>query len=97
MEHAASISDIHGNLPASHAVIDDFEQQGIQERVCLGNIVGYGAQPPECIELLLAKNFHAVIQGNHAAYVAADVDPSIVSEETAEVIRWTRSMLTTEQ
>jgi predicted phosphodiesterase len=49
MEHAASISDIHGNLPASHAVIDDFEQQGIQERVCLGHFVGYGAQPPECI------------------------------------------------
>lgn len=97
MEPVAIISDVHGNLPALQAVIADIEQQGIQERVCLGDIVGYGAQPYECIELLLAKNFLVVIQGNHDAYVAADEDPSNVSEETAEVIRWTRSTLTPEQ
>jgi predicted phosphodiesterase len=93
----AIISDIHGNLPALQAVIADIEQQGIQERVCLGDIVGYGAQPSECIELLRAKNFHTVIQGNHDAYVAADEDPPNVSDETVEVIRWTRNMLTAEQ
>jgi predicted phosphodiesterase len=97
MEPVAIISDIHGNLPAMQAVIADIEQQGIQERVCLGDIVGYGAQPSEYIELLRAKNFHAIIQGNHDAYFAADVDPSNMSDETAEVIRWTRSTLTPEQ
>jgi hypothetical protein len=97
MELVAIISDIHGNLPALEAVIADIEQQGIQERVCLGDIVGYGSQPSECIELLLAKNFHVIIQGNHDAYVAADEDPSNVSDETAEVIRWTRRILTPEQ
>ena len=97
MEPVAIISDIHGNLPALQAVIADIDRQGIQERVCLGDIVGYGAQPSECIELLLAKNFHVIIQGNHDAYVAADEDPSNVSDETAEVIRWTRSVLTPEQ
>ena len=93
----AIISDIHGNLPALQAVIADIEQQDIQERVCLGDIVGYGAQPSECIELLLAKNFHVIIQGNHDAYVAADEDPSNVSDETLQVIQWTRQVLSAEQ
>lgn len=96
-DRIAIISDIHGNLPALQAVIADIEQQGIQERVCLGDIVGYGAQPSECIELLRANNFHVIIQGNHDAFVAADVAPPNVSDETAEVIRWTRGMLTPEQ
>ena len=97
MEPVAIISDIHGNLPALQAVIADIEQQGIQERVCLGDIVGYGAQPSECIELLQSRNFCAILRGNHDAYVAADEEPSNVSDETAEVIRWTRDNLTLEQ
>jgi predicted phosphodiesterase len=93
----AIISDIHGNLPALQAVIADIEQQGIQERVCLGDIVGYGAQPSECIELLLAKNFQVLIQGNHDAYVAAEEDPEGPSEEVKQTIRWTRRVLSAEQ
>jgi len=93
----AIISDIHGNLPALQAVIADIEQQGIEELVCLGDIVGYGAQPAECIDLLRSLNFCAILRGNHDAYVAADEDPSNMSDETAEVIRWTRCMLTPEQ
>lgn len=93
----AIISDIHGNLQALQAVIADIEQQGIRERVCLGDIVGYGAQPAECLELLRAKDFRFILQGNHDAYVAADVDPSNVSDETLQVIQWTRQVLRAEQ
>lgn len=93
----AIISDIHGNLQAFQAVIADIEQQGIRERVCLGDIVGYGAQPAECLELLRAKDFRVMLQGNHDAYVADDEDPQGTSEEVKQVIRWTRQVLSAEQ
>lgn len=93
----AIISDIHANLPALTAVLEDIDKQGIEELVCLGDIVGYGAQPAECIELLQSRNFCAILRGNHDAYVAADEESPNVSAETAEVIRWTRGKLTPEQ
>lgn len=93
----AIISDIHGNLQALQAVIEDIEQQGIRERVCLGDIVGYGAQPAEWLELLRGKDFRVILQGNHDAYVAADEDPQGTSEEVKQVIRWTRQVLSPEQ
>lgn len=93
----AIISDIHGNLPALTAVIDDIEKQGIEDRVCLGDVVGYGAKPAECMELLKAKNFKVILRGNHDAYVSSDVDPFDVSPETLAAIRWTRDKLSQEQ
>ncbi|MFC5455981.1 metallophosphoesterase family protein [Prosthecobacter fluviatilis] len=96
-EPVAIISDIHGNLPALKAVIEDIEKQGIRERVCLGDIVGYGAQPAECLELLIASDFQVILRGNHEVYVAADEELPNVSAETAEVIRWTRGRFTLEQ
>jgi predicted phosphodiesterase len=97
MKPVAIISDIHANLPALTAVLEDIDKQGIEELVCLGDIVGYGAQPAECLELLRSRNFYAILRGNHDAYVAADGEPSKVSTETAEVIRWTRGQLTPDQ
>jgi hypothetical protein len=46
MKPVAIISDIHANRPALNAVLEDIDKQGIQELVCLRDIVGYGAQPP---------------------------------------------------
>lgn len=97
MKSVAIISDIHANLPALTAVLEDIDKLGIEECVCLGDIVGYGAQPAECIELLQARNLYAILRGNHDAYVAADGEPLNLSAETAEVIRWTRGQLTPEQ
>jgi len=97
MKPVAIISDIHANLPALTAVLDDIENLGIEECVCLGDIVGYGAQPAECIELLQSRNLCAILRGNHDAYVAADEELPNVSAETAEVIRWTRGQLTPDQ
>ncbi|MGV3664096.1 MAG: metallophosphoesterase family protein [Prosthecobacter sp.] len=93
----AIISDIHGNLPALTAVIADIERQGIEERVCLGDVVGYGAQPGECMQLLVDSGFHVILRGNHDAYVAAEADPAGLSAETLEAIRWTRARLSPEQ
>ena len=91
----AVISDIHGNLPALQAVIAHIENEGYSERVCLGDVVGYGANPAECIDLVRANGFR-VIQGNHDAYVASDTDPAGMSYTVTQSIQWTRNTLTAE-
>src|SRR5262245_59673870 len=60
----ALISDIHGNLEALKAVLEDIGQQGIQEIYCLGDIVGYGPNPRECIDLVM-ENCRLTLLGNH--------------------------------
>ena len=95
-ESIAILSDIHANLPALEAVLADIESQGIRELLCLGDVVGYGAQPAECIELLRSKSFLSILRGNHDAYAASEDDPPNVSPETLEGIRWTRARLSPE-
>lgn len=65
----AFISDIHGNLPALQAVLGDITEQGVSEIICLGDVVGYGGQPAECVELLQERGI-ATLKGNHDAVVA---------------------------
>ena len=47
----AIFSDVHGNLPALEAVLTDIAVRGIKEMLCLGDIVGYGGKPAECVPL----------------------------------------------
>lgn len=61
----ALVSDIHANLAAFKAVLEDLEAKGgFDEIWCLGDIVGYGPEPHACIELLLSQNYICVA-GNH--------------------------------
>ncbi len=80
----AILSDIQGNLPALLAVRADMESQGIEKVLCLGDVVGYGAQPAECMERLRSKNWVTLLPGNHDAYVASDIDPPGLSPETRQ-------------
>ncbi len=59
----AVISDIHGNLEAFEAVLSDIRSQGIKEIYCLGDVIGYGPNPRECIDLVM-KNCQVTILGN---------------------------------
>src|SRR5215213_6715929 len=60
----AIISDIHGNLDALQAVLDAIDQIGVREIICLGDVVGYGPQPRECLDII--KNVAKfTILGNH--------------------------------
>ncbi|MEK6650616.1 MAG: metallophosphoesterase family protein, partial [Bacteroidota bacterium] len=89
----AVISDIHGNLEALAAVERSIREEGADHVVCLGDIVGYGADPVACIDRVRALCAH-VILGNHD--VAAG-DPSAaerVSSLAALGLLWTRSALT---
>jgi len=61
----AIISDIHSNLAAFEAVLEDIDRQGgVDEVWCLGDVVGYGPEPHECLALLRGRK-HLCIPGNH--------------------------------
>ena len=60
----AIFSDVHGNLEALDAMIEDAEQEQATEWICLGDIVGYGADPERCIERVRAR-CTTVLRGNH--------------------------------
>ena len=86
----AIISDIHGNLEALEAVLSDIKDKGITEIYCLGDIIGYGPNPRECIDLVIS-NCQLTILGNHDQ--AALFDPDGFNAGAERAIFWTRSML----
>ncbi len=78
MDQHAVISDIHANLEALKAVLAHIDQQGIEEIVCLGDIVGYGPDPLACLDLV-AERCSVVLCGNHdyaVLYGARDFNPA---------------------
>ncbi|WP_437191463.1 metallophosphoesterase family protein [Planctomicrobium sp. SH527] len=86
----AIISDIHGNLEALEAVLTDIRQQGIAQIYCLGDIIGYGPNPRECIDLI-RHHCQTTILGNHDQ--AALFDPEGFNAGAERAIFWTRKML----
>ncbi len=85
----AIISDIHGNLEALTAVMADIQEQGIGEIFCLGDVIGYGPNPRECIDQIM--QFDVCILGNHDQ--GALFDPEGFSSGAERAIFWTRSQL----
>lgn len=67
----AVISDVHGNLQALEAVLADIDARGIERIWCLGDTVGYGAQPVECLRLV-RERCELVLAGNHDLAVVGD-------------------------
>jgi diadenosine tetraphosphatase ApaH/serine/threonine PP2A family protein phosphatase len=91
----AIISDIHGNLEALEAVLDDADGQGAGAVFCLGDVVGYGADPNRCMELVRAKSKVTVL-GNHDV-AALDLKLADNFNDVArEAIRWTNETLSRE-
>ena len=92
----AILSDIHGNANALRAVLQDMADHGINERVCLGDVVGYGGSPGDCIDLLMEHGIPCV-QGNHDAMVTTGAGLDGVKDATRQSIEWTRRVLTPDQ
>lgn len=86
---AAIISDIHSNLEALQAVIKDIKKRRIKNTFCLGDLVGYGANPNECIEICL-KEAKLVIAGNHDWAAINKTNISVFNSVAAKAIRWTK-------
>jgi hypothetical protein len=91
----ALISDIHGNLDALQSVLDDIRQQGITEIYCLGDVIGYGPNPVECLDLVRRKCTLCLL-GNHDLAVLGQLDISSFSSAAAEAAQWTRENATEE-
>ncbi|PQO45068.1 metallophosphoesterase family protein [Blastopirellula marina] len=85
----AIVSDIHGNLEALTAVLTDIASIGVTQIYCLGDIVGYGPNPRECVDA--ARKFDFCILGNHDQ--AALFDPEGFSQGAERAIFWTREQL----
>lgn len=88
----AIISDIHGNLEALEAVLADIETQHIDENLCLGDIVGYGVNPNECLELVKAK-CPLVLLGNHDAAAVGLLSTHHFNIHAKIAIEWTTESL----
>ncbi|MCL0053011.1 metallophosphatase family protein [Dehalococcoidales bacterium] len=92
----AIIADIHANLAAFTAVLDDIELKGgVEEVWCLGDIVGYGPDPHQCLELLRQYN-HVCVAGNHDWAAIGKLDTSDFNPDAATACNWTRQQLTPE-
>jgi predicted phosphodiesterase len=85
----AILSDIHANLPALEAVLADIEGAGLAELWCLGDVVGYGAQPDECARLV-EQRCDLCLVGNHDLAVLGEIDVSAFSPAAAAAVRWTQ-------
>ena len=85
----ALISDIHSNLEAFEAVYEDIQQQGITEVYCLGDIIGYGPNPRECIDMVMRCD--VCLLGNHDQ--GALFDPEGFNTGAERAIFWTRDQL----
>lgn len=92
----AVFSDIHANYEALQAVVDDLKNQKVDRYVCLGDIIGYGANPNECIDLVRSLPNVIVILGNHDAAVIWGTTPFGMSKAAQEVIFWSMERLTEE-
>jgi predicted phosphodiesterase len=88
----AVFSDIHANLEALEAVLSHAGQQRIDRYVCLGDVVGYGANPNECIEKLRTLTDCTCLLGNHDAAVLGI--PINMKQDARQAINWTREVLT---
>ncbi len=87
----AIISDIHSNLEALQAVLADIRKRGIRDVICLGDIVGYGANPKECIDL--ARQFNLTILGNHDEAALWSEQTEYFNPLARDAVEWTRVVL----
>jgi predicted phosphodiesterase len=89
----AIIADIHANLEALDVVLKDAKAQECSHHCCLGDVVGYNANPKECLEIIREMNMPCV-KGNHDEYCSLESNLEGFNPHAAEAIQWTRNQLT---
>ena len=91
----AVFSDIHSNLPALEVVLEHANKIGFDEIICLGDIVGYGPNPNECIEKIFSFP-NSTIAGNHDWGAIGKADLIIFNRDARQALNWTQGELTPE-
>jgi len=90
--HYAVISDVHSNLEALDAVLEDIRKRKIEKVFFLGDAVGYGPNPNECVEIL-KENCEVLLAGNHDWASLGMTDIEYFNEYAKEAILWTIKVL----
>jgi predicted phosphodiesterase len=88
----AVISDIHANLHALEAVLAAIDAEGADELWCLGDLVGYGPRPNECVALV-QERAAVCLAGNHDLAVLGAIDLDVFQGAAGAAARWTRTIL----
>ncbi len=84
----AIVSDIHANIEAFSVVLEDIRNQQIDEIVCLGDIVGYGPNPKEAVDM--ASGFNAILRGNHEHALCEEFEAQNFNPKARSAVDWTR-------
>jgi predicted phosphodiesterase len=90
MDPIAFISDIHSNLEALTAVLADIDGRGVKTIYCLGDVIGYGPQPRECMDIVIDR-CTVTLMGNHD--FAAMFEPENFNQGAELACYWTRQQL----
>lgn len=88
----AVISDLHSNIEAFQAVIDDIRSHDIERVIVLGDVVGYGPNPKECLEMVYDLNPEVILMGNHE-HAIVNGCPSNMHPRARTTIEWTRDQI----
>ena len=94
MTRVAFISDIHSNIDAFQAVLGQIDKVGVDMIICLGDIVGYGPCPNECLQIIHDREIPSVM-GNHDEYVTLLMDPRVerLRPEIRQAVEWTQGQI----
>ena len=92
----AIFGDIHANLEAFDAVLEDAADQGCTEHVCIGDIVGYNANPSECLQKVSDLECPTV-KGNHDEEASIDTDITGLNPLAQKALEWTRDALSEDE
>ena len=92
----AIIADIHGNLEAFTVVLNDIREQQVDHIVCLGDVVGYNANPKECLKMVRDMNI-PVVKGNHDDLCSTNNELEGFNPHAADAVHWTRNQLNAEE
>ncbi len=92
----AVLSDVHANLDALQAVVAEADARGADALVCLGDVVGYGAEPGACVDLV-RERCAVTVRGNHDAAVARDEGLSVLPPDGQTAALAQRGLLTADQ
>ncbi|MCJ2165407.1 MULTISPECIES: metallophosphoesterase family protein [unclassified Pseudodesulfovibrio] len=91
----AIMSDVHGNLEALKQVLDDLQSHEVEAAYCLGDMIGYGPQPQECVDLLRERGVNCTM-GNHEQGLINIHYLRQFNQPAADALRKTREMITEE-
>lgn len=91
----AIISDIHANLEALEVVLSEIDNHSVDQILCLGDVVGYNANPNECADIIRTRNIPTIC-GNHDAVAAGLEEPWGFNPIALAAALWTREHLSEE-